>query len=34
MKGNKYEQMAYFVWLICLVVFVVVSIIGAVVRNW
>ena len=34
MKGNKHEEMAYFIWLVCLVAFLVVSIIGTVVRNW
>ena len=34
MKGNKYEEMAYFIWLVCLVAFLVASIIGALVRSW
>ena len=34
MKGNKYEQMAYLIWFYCIVAFVVVSIIGSIVRHW
>ena len=34
MKGDKHDEMAYFIWLICIVAFLAVSIIGTFVRNW
>lgn len=34
MKGDKYEQMAYLIWFYAIVGFVVVSIIGTIVRHW
>lgn len=34
MKGDKYDEMAYLVWFYAIVAFVLVSVIGAVVRHW
>lgn len=34
MKGSKREEMAYLIWLGCIVAFLVVSLIGTVVRHW
>ena len=34
MKGDKHDEMAYLVWFYGIVLFVVVSVVAAVVKHW